>query len=56
MDSMESCWVFQEEDDSEIEDNYDEDYDASQRTVNMAVALDSEDKEYFGLIFFFFFL
>ncbi|KAF3950734.1 hypothetical protein ACB098_07G062300 [Castanea mollissima] len=45
MDSTESRWVFQDEDDSEIEDDYDEDDDASQRTANTAAALDSEDED-----------
>lgn len=45
MDSTESRWVFQDEDDSEIEDDYDEDDDASQRTANTADALDSEDED-----------
>lgn len=44
MDSTESRWVFQDEDDSEIEDDYDEDDDASQRTANTD-ALDSEDED-----------
>ncbi|KAF3944190.1 hypothetical protein CMV_029324 [Castanea mollissima] len=35
MDSTESHWVFQDKDDSEIEDDYDED-DPSQRTANTA--------------------
>jgi len=55
MDSTETCWVFQDKDDFEIKDDYGEDDDTSQRTVNTATALDLEDKEYFGLIFFSFF-
>jgi hypothetical protein len=41
MDSTESRWVFQDEDDSEI---YDDDDDVSQRSV-AAGGLDSEDEE-----------
>ncbi|XP_075656938.1 uncharacterized protein LOC142627042 isoform X1 [Castanea sativa] len=36
MDSTESHWVFQDEDDSEIEDDYDEDDNPSQRIANTA--------------------
>ncbi|GMY39031.1 potassium transporter 7 isoform X1 [Fagus crenata] len=45
MDSTESRWVFQDEDDSEIEDDYDGDDNSSQRTAATAAALDSEDED-----------
>ena len=45
MDSTESRWVFQDEDDSEIEDDYDEDDDAFLGPANTAAALDSEDED-----------
>ena len=45
MDSTESRWVFQDEDDSEIEDDYDEDDDAFLGPANTADALDSEDED-----------